>query len=121
MLKDIMTVLLVVTLLAGCATMSDETRTKTESTAVGTGAGAAAGALLGYLLGGKQGALIGAGAGAALGAGGGYLYGNHVANRKKEYARQEDYLDALIVSAQRVNDRTDALRQEIVQLETETT
>src|SRR5215831_16131952 len=89
MLKDIISASLVVTLLAGCATMSDETRTKTEGTAVGAGVGAVAGGVLGYLLGGKQGAAIGAGAGAALGAGGGYLYGTHVANRKKEYAREE--------------------------------
>ena len=120
MLGKVIGLLLVVTLLVGCATMSDETRTKTEGTAVGAGVGAVAGGVLGYLLGGKQGAAIGAGAGAALGAGGGYLYGTHVANRKKEYAREEDYLDALIVNAQQVNDRTDALRQEIVQLETET-
>ena len=48
------------------------------------------------------------------------LDGRHVANRKKEFARQEDYLDALVASAQGVNEKTDALRQEMVQLETET-
>src|SRR5213078_4172275 len=67
MLKDVISVLLVVTLLTGCATMSDEAQTKGQGTAVGAGAGAALGAGLGYLLGGKKGALIGAGAGAALG------------------------------------------------------
>ena len=68
----------------------------------------------------EQGALLGAGAWGCSGAGGGYLYGSHVADRKKDYTRQEDYLNALVVSAQQVNDRTDALRQEIAQLETET-
>ena len=120
MRKKVISVLLGVALLTGCATMSDEARTKGEGTAVGAGVGAALGAGLGALLGGRQGALLGAGLGAAVGAGGGYLYGSHVANRKKDYARQEDYLNALVVSAQQVNDRTDALRQEIAQLETET-
>ena len=120
MRKKVISVLLGVALLTGCATMSDEARTKGEGTAVGAGVGAALGAGLGALLGGRQGALLGAGLGAAEGAGGGYLYGSHVANRKKDYARQEDYLNALVVSAQQVNDRTDALRQEIAQLETET-
>ena len=111
---------LVGVLLAGCATTSDSTRTKTEGTAVGAGIGAAVGAGLGYIFGGTKGAIIGAGAGAAAGGIGGYAYGSHVANRKQEYATQEDYLDALIVSAQNVNQRTDALRQEIAQLEAET-
>jgi uncharacterized small protein (DUF1192 family) len=111
---------LVGVLLAGCATTSDSTRTKAEGTAVGAGIGAAVGAGLGYIFGGTKGAIIGAGAGAAAGSIGGYAYGSHVANRKQEYATQEDYLDALIVSAQNVNQRTDALRQEIAQLEAET-
>ena len=72
--------------------------------------------LLGYAAGGTKGAVIGAGAGAVAGGAAGYLYGTHVANRKKEYAREEDYLDALVVNAQQVNDRTDALRQENARL-----
>jgi hypothetical protein len=100
--------------------MSDETRTKAEGTAAGAGVGAAVGAGLGYLLGGKDGALIGAGAGAAAGSIGGYFVGKHVADRKKEFAKQEDYLNALITSAHGVNEKTNAMRQEIVQLEEET-
>jgi len=120
MLKDVISVLLAVALLVGCATTSDETRTKTEGTALGAGAGAVAGALLGFATGGKKGAIIGAGTGVAAGGAAGYLYGTHVANRKKAFATTEAYLDALIKNAQAVNDRTDALRQEIAQLETET-
>ena len=121
MFEKVIGLLLIVTLVAGCAAMSDATRTKTEGTALGAGAGAGAGGAIGYAAGGTKGAEIGAGAGAVAGGAAGYLYGTHVANRKKEYATTEAYLDALIKSAQAVNDRTDALRQEIAQLETETT
>jgi serine/threonine protein kinase len=48
-----------------------------------------------------------------------FLYGTHVANRKKEYAREEDHLNAFITNARDVNAMSDALQQEIAQLETE--
>jgi hypothetical protein len=65
-LYTVIGLMLVLAFIAGCATTSDQTRTKTEGTAVGAGTGAAVGALLGYLLGGKDGAIIGASTGAVF-------------------------------------------------------
>ncbi|MEA2048476.1 MAG: YMGG-like glycine zipper-containing protein [Campylobacterota bacterium] len=84
----------------GCAQpdMSDSQRTKAE----GTGIGVLGGALLGAAFGGKKGAAWGA----ALGGVAGYAYGSHVANEKAKYVRQEDWLNACIASAQKVNNKT---------------
>ena len=54
--KVLVTALVVLSLLPGCATMSDQTRTKAE----GTGVGAVVGGLIGYAVGGS---LIGVGLG----------------------------------------------------------
>jgi uncharacterized protein YcfJ len=88
--------------MTGCAQpdMTDSQRTKAE----GTGIGVLGGALLGAAIGGKQGAAWGA----ALGGLAGYAYGSHVANEKEKYARKEDWLDACILSAQKVNKSTRA-------------
>lgn len=84
----------------GCSqpNMSDSERTKAE----GTGVGILGGALLGAALGGKKGAAWGA----TLGGVAGYAYGSHVANEKAKYARQEDWLNACISSAQKMNNKT---------------
>ncbi len=86
--------------MTGCAqpNMTDSQRTKAE----GTGVGMLGGALLGAVIGGKKGAAWGAGLGGLAG----YAYGSHVANEKAKYARQEDWLNACIVSAQKVNKST---------------
>lgn len=87
--------------LTGCTNqpdMTDSQRTKAE----GTGVGAIGGALLGSLFGGKKGAAWGA----ALGGVAGYAYGSHVANEKEKYARKEDWLNACISSAKKVNKNT---------------
>lgn len=86
--------------MTGCTqpNMSDSQRTKAE----GTGVGVLGGALLGSLIGGKRGAAWGA----ALGGVAGYAYGSHVANEKAKYARKEDWLNACISSAQKVNKST---------------
>ncbi len=99
--------------LSGCAakpggqtSTDDATRTKTE--------GAAFGALMGGLLGGGlgalidssnrgRGALIGAGIGAAAGGVAGYAYGSTAAERKQQYANEEDRLDGEIKVVQRYN------------------
>jgi len=82
--------------MSGCTSeMDDSTRTKTE----GVGTGVLAGALIGGLIGGKRGAMLGA----ALGGLAGYAYGSHVADQKAKYARMEDWLDASIAQAQKVN------------------
>lgn len=86
--------------MTGCTqpNMSDSQRTKAE----GTGVGVLGGALLGALVGGKKGAAWGA----ALGGVAGYAYGSHVANEKAKYARKEDWLNACILSARKVNKST---------------
>jgi len=122
MKKQIMCVMVSAALLGGCAT--DRERTQAEGTGVGAVGGAALGALTGYAFGGAKGAAIGAAAGAGVGAGAGYLYGTHVANQKEKFAREEDYLNAVIYSAQQTNEQTrqynDSLRSEIYNLDQET-
>lgn len=95
LMKGIVIIVLVLALLPGCATMSDQNRTKAE----GTGVGAVVGGLLGYAIGGGRGAAIGA----ALGAGAGFLVGNEIAKRKQAYANNEDFLDAEISNTQEYN------------------
>ena len=122
MKKQIMCVLVSTVLLAGCAT--DRGRTQVEGTGVGALGGAALGALTGFVAGGTKGAVVGAVAGAAVGAGAGYAYGTHVANQKEKFATQEDYLDANIQSAQRMNEETQqynvSLQREITILDHDT-
>jgi hypothetical protein len=95
LVKGIAVVLIVLMLLPGCATMSDQNRTKAE----GTGVGAVLGGLLGYAVGGGRGAAIGA----AVGAGAGFLVGNEIAKRKQAYASTEDFLDAEIANTREYN------------------
>ncbi len=95
LMKGLVIVVLVLALLPGCATMSDQNRTKAE----GTGVGAVVGGLLGYAVGGGRGAAIGA----ALGAGAGFLVGNEIAKRKQAYANTEDFLDAEIANTKEYN------------------
>jgi uncharacterized protein YcfJ len=111
--------------LVGCATTGgDAQRTKTEGTVAGGGVGAAVGGLLGYVIGGKSGAAIGAAIGAGIGAAVGYAYGSHVAQEKKKYANEEDWLNACVASAEKVNHETSAyctqLGGEIADLEVKT-
>lgn len=121
-------ILAMLTMSVGCVTTgttSDEQQTKKEGTAVGAGAGAVIGGIIGALVGGNtKGALIGAAVGAAAGGVAGYAYGNHVASKKAEYAKEEDWLNECIVSAQKVNQDTKAynkkIRTDIVQLDKKT-
>jgi hypothetical protein len=93
---------LIVMMMTGCAqqNMTDSQRTKAE----GTGIGVLGGALLGAAIGGREGAAWGA----ALGGTAGYAYGSHVANEKAKYARKEDWLNACIYDAKKVNRNTRA-------------
>ncbi|MBU1340308.1 MAG: hypothetical protein KKE44_18425 [Proteobacteria bacterium] len=112
----------------GCVTTGtteDSKRTKNEGAAVGVGTGAVLGGLIGALVGGdSKGALIGAAIGAAAGGVAGYAYGDHVASKKAEYAKEEDWLDQCIASAQKVNQDTIAynekIRSDIALLDTKT-
>jgi len=100
--------LVMVLALSGCAGMSDSNRTKAEGAGVGAAGGAGIGALLGQVIGGDTGAtLIGAAIGGAVGGLAGFAYGDHVAKEKKKYASQEDWLDACIVSVEKMNAETE--------------
>ena len=122
MKKQITCVMLSTVLFAGCAT--DRGQTQAEGTGAGAVIGALTGALVGYAAGGQKGALIGATAGAGVGAGAGYAYGTHVANQKEKFAKEEDYLDAVIVSAHQMNEQTQqynaSLRSEVDTLDRQT-
>ncbi|MEF2145811.1 MAG: YMGG-like glycine zipper-containing protein [Desulfovibrionaceae bacterium] len=122
-MKKIISLMLVVSLfmggiasLSGCAT-TDRGKTQQEGAATGAAGGALLGALMGALVGGDvQSAAVGAAIGAAAGGVAGYAYGTHVADKKAEYAKQEDWLDACIASLEQTNAETRAYN---AQLETE--
>jgi hypothetical protein len=94
--------------LSGCAGMNDQQTTVAQ----GAGVGALIGAGLGYAIGGNTtGTLIGAAAGGLIGAG----IGSSVADRKAQYARQEDFLVAEIQRNQEFIREADAQNQQIYQ------
>lgn len=103
--QRVVSVVLIVFLLSGCASMSDSTRTKSEGTAIGTGVGAGVGAGIGYAAGGGKGALIGAILGALLGGAGGFWLGSTVAERKAKYVTEEDRLNGEIQFARAYNSK----------------
>lgn len=95
-MKRIVSVLLITTLLGGCAEMS---QTK-KGTAIGTGGGAAVGAGLGQLIGGDTtSTLIGAGAGALAGGLAGGLIGNYM--DKQEAAMRQKLAESEAIAVQR--------------------
>ncbi|MBE2294074.1 MAG: glycine zipper 2TM domain-containing protein [Phycisphaerales bacterium] len=108
--------------LSGCATNPDGSTNDQQATVT---QGAAFGAIMGGLLGAAvsdnrgRGALIGAAAGGVIGAG----VGNSIAQRKAEYANEEDFLVEEIRRNQEFTQEADAqndqLRQEIAQLDRE--
>ncbi len=94
--------------LSGCANMNDQQTTVAQ----GAGVGALIGAGLGYAIGGNTtGTLIGAAAGGLIGAG----IGSSVADRKAQYARQEDFLVAEIQRNNEFIREADAQNQQIYQ------
>ena len=103
-MNSMVAVLVICAVLSGCAGMSDQTRTRTEGTAVG----AVIGGLVGLAIGDGEGAAIGALAGAGIG----YLAGNEIAKRKKNYASTEKFLDAEIANYSRVQYDSRSLQQE---------
>lgn len=90
-------------LLSSCASMNDQERTSAQATGLGALGGAALGAGIAHATGND--AAMGAVLGLMLGAVGGSVYGQHVANLKAQYARQEDFLDVVIAEA-RTNRQT---------------
>jgi len=108
-MRRLISLLLVVVMLAGCAGMTDRQRTRAEGAAFGGATGAATGAIIGKLSSKNKNkdstckyALIGGLIGGTLG----FCYGNNVANIKESYVKIENYLNARIASARQVNQRT---------------
>lgn len=98
----------------GCANIqNDGTRTTTEGALTGTVVGAGLGAIVGGIVAGGDGAAIGAAIGGALGGLTGAAVGSHIADKKKEYASREDWLDACIVQARDVNEKTVAYNKQL--------
>lgn len=88
----------------------DRTRTVAEGGLAGSLIGGLAGGIIGHQSGrGVEGALLGA----AIGGIGGMAVGNHVANKKAAYASQEQWLDACIAQAERVNSQARAYNRSL--------
>ncbi len=102
-MKKSISLIVLAAFLIGCAGTADRRRTESEGAQGGALIGYFVGSLVGQFLEGEDGARLGALLGTALGGIAGYAYGNHVANKKEDYAKTEDYLNACIASAQKVN------------------
>jgi len=101
-------------LTGACANIADDrARTQTEGTLAGAGIGAGTGALIGGAIGGRDGALKGAGIGAILGGLAGLAYGTSVADKKANYASQEEWLAACLTEAKAVNKKTADLNSQL--------
>lgn len=96
---NVLTALVAVGLLSGCATMSDEDKTKAQSMGVFGAVGSVVGGVIGHQMGN---ATMGAVVGGVVGATGGAIYGEHVVQKKSDYATQEDYLNACIGQAEKM-------------------
>jgi uncharacterized protein YcfJ len=112
--------IVVLCLLSGCAatggapdstsTTDDAERTKAEGTALGALLGGVVGAATGAAIDSKnrgRGAVIGLGVGAVGGGVAGYMYGKNAAERKQQYANEEDRLDGEIAVLQNYNAELD--------------
>ena len=112
--------LIIPLLMGGCASMQDKQKTQVQGTVLGAAIGATLGAIIGNQMGdSRKGAILGA----MVGGMGGLAYGDHVANKKAQFAKQEDYLDACIAQTRKVHDETQqynaALQQQIAALDTQ--
>jgi len=99
--------LLISLFFSGCAAkeITDETKTKSEGTALGTAGGIAARSLLGSVIGGKRRARYGYALEAFLGSCSGYMLGDTIAERKRGYIQEEDRLEGEIKVFSQQNDQ----------------
>ncbi len=111
--KPLIATLLITALLSGCATNPDGTMNDQQRTvAEGAIAGAVLGGLLGAAIGdNSRSALIGAAAGSVIGAG----IGSSIAERKAQYATEEDFLIAEIQRNQDFIQEADAQNRQLYQ------
>lgn len=113
-MKKELTAFLIIMMLAGCAMQNDSDKTRAQGAGTGAAIGAIVGAGVGQAIGGDtESTILGAAIGGGVGAAAGYAYGDHVASKKKDYATQEDWLDACIVSAEKVNAETENYNREL--------
>ncbi|HOW62397.1 MAG TPA: glycine zipper domain-containing protein [Candidatus Contendobacter sp.] len=104
--KPLLIAALVGSLVSGCAGMNDQQTTVAQ----GAGFGALLGAGLGYAItGDSRGALIGAAAGGLAGA----AVGSSIAERKAQYANEEDFLNAEIARNQEFIREADAENRQL--------
>lgn len=119
--KCLLAVIVAGSLLPGCATTGGATSDQQQTVAEGAVVGAVLGGLLGAAVSDNKGrgALVGAAAGGLLGAG----IGSSIADRKAQYANEEDFLIAEIQRNQEFIEEADAqnrqLYQEIARLDRE--
>jgi hypothetical protein len=92
-------------LLQGCATMTDEQRTKLG----GAGTGGVLGGAMGYAIGKEKGGALGTLIGATLG----YFIGSEVAKRKSQYSSREDFLAAETQQVAQYNEDARAYNQQL--------
>lgn len=112
-MKQVLTAMLIASLVAGCATTGQQA--STEGTAAGAGIGALVGAAVGAAAGGGKGAAIGAGAGALLGGVAGYSYAQDIQSHRNALAGRENDLDAQLDFAQRVNKTTETANRRLAE------
>jgi len=79
--KLILSAIVLILVLGGCANMSESQQSTAKGTAIGTGAGAAVGAIIGAIAGDPA---LGAGIGAGVGAVGGYIWSSRMEEQKKK-------------------------------------
>lgn len=104
MKKKIISIFLIFSLLSSCAGMTDWQRTMTECTVTYTALGTGIGGIIGQLLGrNAKGTLMGLAIGAVASGIISGLYCNHVADKKAQYASEQQYLKDCIGSARSVN------------------
>jgi len=113
-MKKFISLIVVFAVIAGCAGTADRRRTESEGAQGGAMIGYFVGSMVGLFLDGEKGEALGALLGTALGGIAGYAYGNHVANKKEEYANTEDYLNACIASAKKVNLETQQYNAKLI-------
>ena len=96
-------------LTGACANISDDrTRTQAEGGLAGAGIGGLLGAALGGAIDGRSGAVKGGLIGAGVGTVAGLAYGTSVANKKAQYATEEEWLSACLAEVKNANQQAAA-------------
>lgn len=100
--------------ISSCASTKDGRLAQGQGTVGGAIAGACVGLLLGGVTGNWKNAAVYAAVGAVRGGGAGFGYGTLVAQKKAQYARQEDFLDYAVAQAEKNNADAMAANQQLI-------